>query len=50
MAWLTREFVTVTPVGFGLPLFFALVIELVSALEPLGIVAYGEQPELVLRP
>jgi hypothetical protein len=41
-AWLTRGFVTVTAVGFGLPLFFALMIELVSAFGPLAIVAYAE--------
>jgi len=41
-AWLTRGFVTVTAVGFGLPMFFALMIELVSAFGPLGIVAYAE--------
>lgn len=41
-AWLTRGFVTVTAVGFGMPLFFALMIELVSAFGPLAIVAYAE--------
>ena len=41
-AWFTRGFVTVADVGFGLPLFFALMIELVSAFGPLGIVAYAE--------
>jgi hypothetical protein len=41
-AWITRGFVTVTAVGFGLPLFFALMIELVSAFGPLGIVAFAE--------
>jgi len=41
-AWFTRGLVTVADVGFGLPLFFALMIELVSAFGPLGIVAYAE--------
>jgi hypothetical protein len=41
-AWYTRGLVTVADVGFGLPLFFALMIELVSAFGPLGIVAYAE--------
>ena len=41
-AWITRGFVTVTAVGFGLPLFFALMIELVSAFGPLAIVGYAE--------
>ena len=35
-AWLTRGLVTVRAVGFGLPLFFALMIETVSAFGPLG--------------
>jgi hypothetical protein len=41
-AWLTRGFVTVAAVGFSLPLVFALMIEMVSAFGPLGIVAYAE--------
>ena len=41
-AWLTRGWVTVRAVGFGLPLFFALMIEVVSAFGPLAIVAYAE--------
>lgn len=41
-AWLTRGWITVRAVGFGLPLFFALMIETVSALGPLAIVAYAE--------
>jgi hypothetical protein len=40
--WITRGFVTVRAVGFGLPLFFALMIETVSAFGPLAIVAYAE--------
>ena len=45
-AWFTRGFVSVADVGFGLPLFFALMIELVSAFGPLGIVAYAESTRL----
>jgi hypothetical protein len=41
-AWITRGWVTVRAVGFGLPLFFALMIEAVSAFGPLAIVAYAE--------
>lgn len=41
-AWFTRGWVTVQAVGFGLPLFFALMIEAVSAFGPLAIVAYAE--------
>lgn len=41
-AWLTRGWLTVRAVGFGLPLFFALMIEVVSAFGPLAIVAYAE--------
>jgi hypothetical protein len=41
-AWLTRGWITVRAVGFGLPLFFALMIETVSAFGPLAIVAYAE--------
>jgi hypothetical protein len=41
-AWLTRGFFTVKDVGFGLPLAFAVMIEMVSAFGPLGIVAYAE--------
>jgi hypothetical protein len=40
--WLTRGWITVRAVGFGLPLFFALMIETVSAFGPLAIVAYAE--------
>jgi len=40
--WITRGFVTVRAVGFGLPLFFALMIETVSAFGPLAIVAYAD--------
>jgi hypothetical protein len=41
-AWLTRGFFTVRDVGFGLPLAFAIMIEMVSAFGPLGIVTYAE--------
>jgi hypothetical protein len=41
-AWVTRGWITVRAVGFGLPLFFALMIETVSAFGPLAIVAYAE--------
>jgi hypothetical protein len=41
-AWVTRGLVSVRDVGFGLPLFFALMIEMVSAFGPVGITAYAE--------
>jgi hypothetical protein len=41
-SWLSRGWITVRAVGFGLPLFFALMIETVSAFGPLAIVAYAE--------
>jgi hypothetical protein len=41
-AWVTRGFFTVRDVGFGLPLAFAIMIEMVSAFGPLGIVTYAE--------
>jgi len=41
-AWLTGGFVSVRAVGFGFPLFFALVIEVVSAFGPVTIAAYAE--------
>lgn len=40
--WLTRGWITVRAVGFGLPLFFALMIESVSAFGPLAIAAFAE--------
>jgi hypothetical protein len=40
--WLTSGWITVRAVGFGLPLFFALMIETVSAFGPLTIAAYAE--------
>jgi hypothetical protein len=41
-AWLTGGFVSVRDVGFGFPLFFALLIEVVSAFGPVTIAAYAE--------
>jgi hypothetical protein len=41
-AFVSRGWITVQAVGFGLPLFFALMIETVSSLGPLAIVAYAE--------
>jgi hypothetical protein len=44
-AWLTRGSISVQSVGFGLPLFFALMIEMVSAFGPLGIVSMLKRRE-----
>jgi hypothetical protein len=41
-AWMTRGWLSVKDVSFGLPLFFALMIEMVSAFGPVGIAAYAE--------
>lgn len=41
-AWITRGLVSVRDVGFGFPLFFALLIEAVSAFGPVTIAAYAE--------
>lgn len=41
-AWLTAGFVSVRDVGFGFPLFFALLIEIVSAFGPVTIATYAE--------
>jgi hypothetical protein len=41
-AWITGGWISVKDVGFGLPLFFALWIEMVSAFGPLGIVSNAE--------
>lgn len=41
-AWVSRGWVSVRAVGFGLPLFFAFMIETVSAFGPLAMVAYAE--------
>jgi hypothetical protein len=47
--WLTRGFFSARDVGFGLPLAFALMIEMVSAFGPLGIVAYAEATQVASR-
>ena len=39
-AWLSRGQLSVREIGFGFPLVFALLIEIVSAFGPAGIVAY----------
>lgn len=41
-AWLTAGFVSVRDVGFGFPLFFALLIEVVSTFGPVTIAGYAE--------
>jgi hypothetical protein len=41
-AWLSRGQLSVRDIGFGFPLFFAFLIEIVSAFGPAGIVAYAE--------
>ena len=41
-AWITRGLVSVRDVGFGFPLFFALLIEVVSAFGAITIAAYAE--------
>jgi hypothetical protein len=41
-AWLSRGQLSVREIGFGFPLVFALLIEIVSAFGPAGIVAYVE--------
>ncbi len=41
-AWITRGLVSVRDVGFGFPLFFALLVEVVSAFGPLTVAAYAE--------
>jgi hypothetical protein len=41
-AWMTRGWLSVKDVAFGLPLFFAFMIEMVSAFGPVGIAAYAE--------
>lgn len=40
--WATRGFLSVRDVGFGFPLFFALLIEVVSAFGPITIARYAE--------
>jgi hypothetical protein len=41
-AWMTRGWLSVKDVAFGLPLFFAVMVEMVSAFGPVGIAAYAE--------
>ena len=41
-SWLTRGVVSVRDVGFGLPLAFALLIEIVSAFGPITIAGYAD--------
>jgi hypothetical protein len=41
-AWLSRGQLSVRDVSFGFPLVFALLIEMVSAIGPAGIVAYAD--------
>jgi len=41
-AWATRGLLTVRDVSFGFPLFFALLIEVVSAFGPITIARYAE--------
>jgi hypothetical protein len=48
-AWLTRGSVSVRDVGFGFPLFFALLIEVVSAFGPFTIAAYAEASRRITR-
>ncbi len=48
-AWITRGIVSVRDVGFGFPLFFALLIEVVSAFGPLTIAGYAEASRVGAR-
>jgi hypothetical protein len=41
-AWATRGLLSVRDVGFGFPLFFALLIEIVSAFGPVTVVRFAE--------
>jgi hypothetical protein len=41
-AWATRGLLSVRDVGFGFPLFFALLIEVVSAFGPVTVVRFAE--------
>jgi hypothetical protein len=41
-AWLSRGQLSVREIGFGFPLVFAFLIEIVSAFGPAGIVAYAD--------
>lgn len=42
LAWLSRGQLNVHDIGFGFPLVFAILIELVSAFGPAGLVAFAE--------
>ncbi len=42
IAWLSRGQLKVRDIGFGFPLVFALLIEVVSAFGPVGLVAYAD--------
>ncbi|MFN0217351.1 MAG: hypothetical protein ACKVP4_00910 [Hyphomicrobium sp.] len=48
-AWITGGIVSVRDVGFGFPLFFALLIEVISAFGPLTIAAYAEATRASVR-
>jgi hypothetical protein len=41
-AWVTRGVLSVRDVGFGFPLFFALMIEIVTAFGPITVVRFAE--------
>jgi hypothetical protein len=41
-AWITRGLVSVRDVGFGFPLAFALLIEIVTAFGPITVAAYAD--------
>jgi hypothetical protein len=41
-AWATRGLLSVRDVGFGFPLFFALMIEIVTAFGPVIVVRFAE--------
>ena len=56
-AWATRGLLSVRDVSFGFPLFFALLIEVVSAFGPITIARYAEitreppgKPDIVVMP
>jgi len=46
-AWVSRGQLSVRDISFGFPLVFALLVELVSALGPAGVVAYAEATHAV---
>jgi hypothetical protein len=49
-AWISGGLLSVRDVGFGFPLFFALIIEVVSALGALTIAAYAEASRSMTHP